>query len=174
MAAPQRSVDVSAFVDWLMLRSLDRETRRMEAVEADKHEPAAAPAEGPGITGRTELSWNLGVDEVREVFDVNVIGPFLCCKALVPRLLPRLTPAAFPANEKFNAAQRSALEVPIVLAGGDKTAGPTLPRTADSMREHGCANVTVEVIKNSGHFVSEEQPERVADLIEHHASVERK
>jgi large subunit ribosomal protein L24 len=53
-AAPQRSVDVSAFVDWLMLRSLDRETRRMEAVEADKHDPAAAPAEGPGITGRTE------------------------------------------------------------------------------------------------------------------------
>ncbi len=53
-AAPQRSVDVSAFVDWLMLRSLDRETRRMEAVEADKHDPAAGPAEGPGITGRTE------------------------------------------------------------------------------------------------------------------------
>jgi pimeloyl-ACP methyl ester carboxylesterase len=81
---------------------------------------------------------------------------------------------AFPANEQFNAAQRSALEVPIVLAGGDKTAGPTLPRTADSLREHGCANVTVEVIKNSGHFVSEEQPERVADLIEHYASVETK
>jgi pimeloyl-ACP methyl ester carboxylesterase len=81
---------------------------------------------------------------------------------------------AFPANEKFNAAQRSALEVPIVLAGGDKTAGPTLPRMADSLREHGCAEVTIEVIQNSGHFVSEEQPERVADLIEHYASVERK
>ncbi len=53
-AAPQRNVDVSAFVDWLMLRSLDRETRRMEAVEADKHDPAAAPAEGPSVPGRTE------------------------------------------------------------------------------------------------------------------------
>jgi uncharacterized protein involved in outer membrane biogenesis len=53
-AAPQRSIDVSAFVDWLMLRSLDRETRRMEAVEADKHDPATAPAEGPSVTGRTE------------------------------------------------------------------------------------------------------------------------
>jgi pimeloyl-ACP methyl ester carboxylesterase len=45
---------------------------------------------------------------------------------------------------------------------------------ADSLREHGCAEVTIEVIQNSGHFVSEEQPERVADLIEHYASVERK
>jgi len=53
-AAPQRNIDVSAFVDWLMLRSLDRETRRMEAVEADKHDPAAAPAEAPSVTGRTE------------------------------------------------------------------------------------------------------------------------
>jgi large subunit ribosomal protein L24 len=52
--APQRSIDVSALVDWLMLRSLDRETRRMEAVEADKHDPAAAAADGPSITGRTE------------------------------------------------------------------------------------------------------------------------
>jgi 3-oxoacyl-[acyl-carrier protein] reductase len=42
-----------------------------------------------GITGRSELSWNLGVDEVKEVFDVNLIGPFLFCKAVVPRLLAR-------------------------------------------------------------------------------------
>src|SRR5260370_1073692 len=52
--APQRSIDVSALVDWLMLRSLDRETRRMEAVEADKHDPAAAPAHGPSVTAPTE------------------------------------------------------------------------------------------------------------------------
>jgi uncharacterized protein involved in outer membrane biogenesis len=36
VAAPQRTVDVSGLVSWLMLRSLDRETRRMEAVEAGK------------------------------------------------------------------------------------------------------------------------------------------
>jgi 3-oxoacyl-[acyl-carrier protein] reductase len=42
-----------------------------------------------GITGRSDLSWNLDVAEVRDVFDVNVIGPFLFCKAAVPGLLAR-------------------------------------------------------------------------------------
>src|SRR5262249_22221687 len=54
-ASPQRSVDVSALVSWLMLRSLDRETRRMEAVEAGRHDPATpAPAAGPGNASRIE------------------------------------------------------------------------------------------------------------------------
>src|SRR5262249_44262446 len=52
-ASPRRSVDVSALVSWLMLRSLDRETRRMEAVEAGRHDPAApAPARGRGSADR--------------------------------------------------------------------------------------------------------------------------
>jgi 2-dehydro-3-deoxy-L-rhamnonate dehydrogenase (NAD+) len=42
-----------------------------------------------GITGRTDVTWNLDVDEVRRVFDVNMIGPFLVCKTIVPRLLER-------------------------------------------------------------------------------------
>ena len=51
--SPQRTIDVSALVNWLMLRSLDRETRRMEAVEAGKHDPPAA-VEQPSVTGRPE------------------------------------------------------------------------------------------------------------------------
>jgi 3-oxoacyl-[acyl-carrier protein] reductase len=42
-----------------------------------------------GITGRTDLSWNLALDEVRAVLDVNVLGPFLFCRAAVPGLLAR-------------------------------------------------------------------------------------
>ena len=42
-----------------------------------------------GIAGRTDLSWNLGVDEVRSVFEVNVIGTFLFCKAVVPGMIAR-------------------------------------------------------------------------------------
>ena len=34
-------------------------------------------------------SWKLYVDEVRQVFDVNFMGPFLACRVLVPRLLER-------------------------------------------------------------------------------------
>jgi pimeloyl-ACP methyl ester carboxylesterase len=78
---------------------------------------------------------------------------------------------AFPANEKFNAAH-SAIDVPIVLAGGDNSVGKFNPKIAESLRKHGCANVAIEVIANSGHFVADEQPEIVVGLIERHASLE--
>ena len=51
--------------------------------------PLSILVNNAGITGRTDLSWNLDVDEVRQVFEVNVIGPFLFCKAAVPRMLAR-------------------------------------------------------------------------------------
>src|SRR5262249_10092570 len=51
--------------------------------------PLSVVVTNAGTTGRTDRSWNLGVDEVREVFEVNVIGPFLFCKAAVPRMLAR-------------------------------------------------------------------------------------
>jgi NAD(P)-dependent dehydrogenase (short-subunit alcohol dehydrogenase family) len=67
--------------------------------EADVTDAVAAAGErlGPltvlvnnaGITGRTDLSWNLSVDEVRTVLDVNVIGPFLFCREVVPGMLAR-------------------------------------------------------------------------------------
>ena len=78
---------------------------------------------------------------------------------------------AFAANEKFSQAQRNALDVSIVLAGGEHAMGKLIPKMAESLRRHGCANVSVEVVKNSGHFVSEEQPEIVAELIERYASL---
>jgi NAD(P)-dependent dehydrogenase (short-subunit alcohol dehydrogenase family) len=42
-----------------------------------------------GITGRTDLSWNLTLDEMRAVLDVNVLGPFLFCRQAVPGMLTR-------------------------------------------------------------------------------------
>jgi pimeloyl-ACP methyl ester carboxylesterase len=77
---------------------------------------------------------------------------------------------AYPASEKFNAAERSAIAVPIVLAGGDHAMGNLNERLAESLRQHGWANVTVEVIRNSGHWVVDEQPDIVAALIERHAT----
>jgi len=78
---------------------------------------------------------------------------------------------AFPEDAKFNDAQRSPLDVPIVLAGGDNSLAKYNPKIAESLRKRGAANVTVEVIKDSGHFVAEEQPEAVAELIEKYASL---
>jgi pimeloyl-ACP methyl ester carboxylesterase len=65
---------------------------------------------------------------------------------------------AYPASETFNASQRSPIDVPIVLAGGDHAMGILLPRLADSLRQHGCINVIVEAVKDSGHWVVDEQP----------------
>jgi pimeloyl-ACP methyl ester carboxylesterase len=78
---------------------------------------------------------------------------------------------AFPANEKFNAEHRTATDVPIVLAGGDHAFGPLLSRVAADLRAHGCSAVTVEIIKSCAHYVVDEQPEVVAELIEHYAQL---
>jgi pimeloyl-ACP methyl ester carboxylesterase len=79
---------------------------------------------------------------------------------------------AFPANEKFNAAQRSAISLPLVLAPGENSPFEKLmPSYAEALRDHGCANVKIEVIKNSVHYVADEQPEAVAQLIERYASL---
>ena len=79
---------------------------------------------------------------------------------------------AFPANEKFNAAQQSAISVPLVLAPGKNSPFEKLmPSFADALRAHGCANVEIEVIENSVHYVADEQPDAVAQLIERYASL---
>jgi len=51
--------------------------------------PVSILVNNAGITGRTDLSWNLTVDEVRSVLEVNVIGPFLFSKAVVTGMLDR-------------------------------------------------------------------------------------
>jgi pimeloyl-ACP methyl ester carboxylesterase len=77
---------------------------------------------------------------------------------------------AFPANEKFNAAQQSAIGVPLVLAPGENSPFEKLmPSIAAALQAHGCANVKVEVVKDSVHYVVDEQPEAVAELIERYA-----
>jgi pimeloyl-ACP methyl ester carboxylesterase len=78
---------------------------------------------------------------------------------------------AFPANETFNATQPSAIDLPLVLAGGDHGFGPLLPGIAEALRTQGWSDVTVELIENSGHYVADEQPEAVAALIERYASM---
>ena len=51
--------------------------------------PLSILVNNAGIAGRTDLSWNLDLAEVRSVFEVNVMGTFLCCKAVVPGMIAR-------------------------------------------------------------------------------------
>ena len=68
--------------------SPDQVARAIDLAESQLG-PVSILVNNAGITGRTDSSWNLSLDEVRQVFDVNFMGPFLFCKALVPRLLER-------------------------------------------------------------------------------------
>ena len=72
---------------------------------------------------------------------------------------------AFPANEPLNQEPQSPGDVPIVLAGGDKTFGHLLPRMAEALRKHGCAHVTPEGMQANGRDVVDAQPMSVAALI---------
>jgi hypothetical protein len=44
-----------------------------------------------------------------------------------------------------------------------------MPSIAAALQAHGCANDNVEVVKDSVHYVVDEQPEAVAELIERYA-----
>ena len=58
----------------------------IDRVEAELG-PLAILVNNAGVTGRADVSWSLTVEEFREVFEVNVVGPFLFCKAAAPRML---------------------------------------------------------------------------------------
>lgn len=73
---------------------------------------------------------------------------------------------AFPANEEFNAKQSSNLDLPLTLVGGDNSFGKFMPKLVEDLRRHGCRNVRLEIMKDSKHYVANEQPEIVAELIE--------
>ena len=81
---------------------------------------------------------------------------------------------AYPSSEIANEAARGPLEIPVVLAGGDHSVGRINPAIADALRLLGCTNVTAEMIKDSGHWVIDEQPDVVATLIERHAASDRR
>ena len=79
---------------------------------------------------------------------------------------------AFPANAQFNAAQRGPNDVPLFLAAGDGSPFAKLvPKIAEGLRANGCIRVGTGLIRGSVHYVVEDQPEAVADLIERYASL---
>jgi hypothetical protein len=87
------------------------------------------------LAGREGIYFRYFLD--RDTFrdaDVACYGPSSCCAQLACNL--RDIPA-FPANEKFNAVQRSAIGVPLVLASGENSPFeklmPSLPQVCGLM-----------------------------------------
>lgn len=77
---------------------------------------------------------------------------------------------AFPEDAKFFAAQRARTDLPIVIGSGEHDAfAPFLSRIAAGMRAQGCVNLTVETIPGAAHYVAEEKPAVVEELIERYS-----
>lgn len=76
---------------------------------------------------------------------------------------------AFPAAEASNRAQTAPTDLPIVVVGSDGGFAPLLPKLREALKAHGWRSVASEVVRDSGHYVLDEQPERVSVLIERYA-----
>ena len=72
---------------------------------------------------------------------------------------------AFAADENFNASHGGQLDVPVLLAGADRSMGSGAARLEQGLRALGASDVRVAIIPNSGHWIAEEQPSITANLI---------
>lgn len=78
---------------------------------------------------------------------------------------------AFPENVRFNQAQQEPNDVPVLFAAGERSPFAKLaPRIVAAMRDAALTHVESERIPGSMHYVVQDQPERVADLIERRAA----
>jgi pimeloyl-ACP methyl ester carboxylesterase len=74
---------------------------------------------------------------------------------------------AMPANEIYNAAHTEPVDVPLLLVGGEHLFGPLFPQMAEALRaNYGWSDVRVRVINGAKHYLVEERPEEIAELIE--------
>ena len=85
MTSPQPRPWPTNSRDWRVVGDVCSADQVGDAVDlAERHlGPLSILVNNAGVTGRTDVSWNLDVDEVRAVFEVNMIGPFLFCKTVV-------------------------------------------------------------------------------------------
>jgi len=44
---------------------------------------------GAALLGSTANTWDIDVDEWRDILDVNLSGAFICCRAVLPRMMER-------------------------------------------------------------------------------------
>ena len=77
---------------------------------------------------------------------------------------------AFPANEDAGSANRGPNPTPVVIATGEKSPFAGLaPKMVDDLRNQGFANAEAVSIPGAVHYVVEDSPKAVAELIATHA-----
>jgi pimeloyl-ACP methyl ester carboxylesterase len=78
---------------------------------------------------------------------------------------------AIPANMAYNVGQTDRIDIPLLLVGGEHVFGPVLPLLADNLRtNHGWSDIEVRIVADGKHYLVEERPDDVAELIESHSA----
>ena len=81
---------------------------------------------------------------------------------------------AIPENAAFNDAHRTPVDVPLLLVGGEQVFGPGMPLLAKHLRaEYGWTDVDAAIVEGARHYLPEERPAEIAELIERHARARR-
>ena len=73
---------------------------------------------------------------------------------------------AYRKNQVFMRAHRDELHVPILLLEGNYVSNKPGPTANELVKKFGCRNVTARVMAGCGHFMSTEQPQVIADLLQ--------
>ncbi|WP_029629701.1 SDR family NAD(P)-dependent oxidoreductase [Zavarzinella formosa] len=139
-----------------------------------------------GITGRTVKLWELKKEEFSKVMDVNVIGPFLLCKAVMPGMLERkygrIVSIASVAGKEGNPTMSpySASKAAVIaltkslakeVAGqGDITVNAISPAVIQTPILDGVAATTVQYMVSKIPMGRTGKPEEVAALVHFLAS----
>jgi pimeloyl-ACP methyl ester carboxylesterase len=77
---------------------------------------------------------------------------------------------AIPDNAGFNTTNTGDVDVPLLLVGGEHVFGPVMPPLARRLRaEYGWTDTRSAIVEGGRHYLPDERPSEVADLIERHA-----
>lgn len=160
--------------------------RRVVAECEAKLGPIDIVVNNAGITGRTVKTWELTREEYSKVLDVNVIGPFLLCKAVMPGMLERkygrivniasvAGKEGNPTMSPYSASKAAVIALTKSLAKevagqGDITVNSISPAVIQTPILDGVAPETVKYMVSKIPMGRTGKPEEVASLVHFLAS----
>lgn len=80
---------------------------------------------------------------------------------------------AFPANARFNVSETQDISIPLFYGAGENSPfAKMVPVFAQGLRVNGCRRVNTGLIPGADHYVVEDQPAEVAEVIERYAQAQ--
>jgi NAD(P)-dependent dehydrogenase (short-subunit alcohol dehydrogenase family) len=64
-----------------------RAIERLVAATLDAHGRVDVLVNNSGIGGPTSVAWETSIEDWQQTLDVNLTGPWLCCRALIPHMI---------------------------------------------------------------------------------------